>query len=209
MEPVGVPLDPETAMVTESDCAVVMVEAAGVTVTVGVVGWVGWMEVELDPPPHPAIAMQAAATAKSAEQRAIVLISRPFSKLRTAQSKVIPLCGLSVSGNANCRGKTRHGRTGGGLSGGSSVSCWGKPESWDMVSAKECVESTAPLICAVAAGSEPKAVCAEKPGHSTKRDGMTVPLIAHSSCRPSFGYPMPRGAILNWRQIANAPADTE
>jgi len=31
-----VPLEPETAMVTESDCAVVMLEAAGVTVTVGV-----------------------------------------------------------------------------------------------------------------------------------------------------------------------------
>jgi hypothetical protein len=36
MEPVGVPLEPETAMVTESVCAVVMLEAAGVTVTVGV-----------------------------------------------------------------------------------------------------------------------------------------------------------------------------
>ena len=35
-EPVGVPLAPETAMVTESVCAVVMLEAAGVTVTVGV-----------------------------------------------------------------------------------------------------------------------------------------------------------------------------
>jgi hypothetical protein len=33
---VGVPLEPETATVTESDCAVVMLEAAGVTVTVGV-----------------------------------------------------------------------------------------------------------------------------------------------------------------------------
>jgi hypothetical protein len=36
-EPVGVPLDPETAMATESDCAVVMLLDAGVTVTVGVV----------------------------------------------------------------------------------------------------------------------------------------------------------------------------
>ena len=35
-EPVGVPLAPETAMVTESVCAVVLLEAAGVTVTVGV-----------------------------------------------------------------------------------------------------------------------------------------------------------------------------
>jgi hypothetical protein len=38
-EPVGAPLDPETTMVTESDCAVVMLLDAGVTVTVGVVGF--------------------------------------------------------------------------------------------------------------------------------------------------------------------------
>ena len=36
MEPVGVLPGLETVMVTESDCAVVMLEAAGVTVTVGV-----------------------------------------------------------------------------------------------------------------------------------------------------------------------------
>jgi hypothetical protein len=36
MEPVGVPLEPATATVTESDCAGVMLEAAGVTMTVGV-----------------------------------------------------------------------------------------------------------------------------------------------------------------------------
>jgi hypothetical protein len=61
---VGVPLLPETAMLTESDCAVVMLEAAGVTVTVGVVGW---MRVELYPPPHAVITMQATATGNSAE----------------------------------------------------------------------------------------------------------------------------------------------
>ena len=37
MEPVGVLPEPETAMVTESVCAVVMLESAGVTVTVGVI----------------------------------------------------------------------------------------------------------------------------------------------------------------------------
>jgi hypothetical protein len=37
IEPVGVPSDPETAMATESDCKVVMLLDAGVTVTVGVV----------------------------------------------------------------------------------------------------------------------------------------------------------------------------
>ena len=36
-EPVGVAPAPETAMVTESDCVVVMLLDAGVTVTVGVV----------------------------------------------------------------------------------------------------------------------------------------------------------------------------
>jgi hypothetical protein len=46
---VGIPLEPETAIVTKSDCEVVMVEAAGVTLTVGVEGWV---EVEPDPPPQ-------------------------------------------------------------------------------------------------------------------------------------------------------------
>jgi hypothetical protein len=35
-EPVGVPPLPETAMVTESGCVLVMLEALGVTVTVGV-----------------------------------------------------------------------------------------------------------------------------------------------------------------------------
>jgi hypothetical protein len=38
-EPVGVPLVPVTAMATESDCVVVMLLDAGVTVTVGVVGF--------------------------------------------------------------------------------------------------------------------------------------------------------------------------
>lgn len=37
-EPVGAPLDPETAIVTESDCVALMLLDAGVTVTVGVVG---------------------------------------------------------------------------------------------------------------------------------------------------------------------------
>jgi hypothetical protein len=64
MEPVGMPLGPETAMVTESDCALVMLEAAGVTVTMGVVGFV---EVELEPPPQAVITMQAKATGNSAE----------------------------------------------------------------------------------------------------------------------------------------------
>ena len=41
------PLDPETAMATESDCAVAMLLDAGVTVTVGVVGF------EPVPPPEP------------------------------------------------------------------------------------------------------------------------------------------------------------
>ena len=62
-EPVGVPLAPETAMVTESDCATVMLAAAGVTVTVGVVGW---LRVELVPP-HAATARLPTATANSAE----------------------------------------------------------------------------------------------------------------------------------------------
>jgi hypothetical protein len=39
IEPVGVPSDPETATVTESAWAVVMLPDAGVTVTVGVVGF--------------------------------------------------------------------------------------------------------------------------------------------------------------------------
>jgi hypothetical protein len=39
IEPVGVPSDPETATVTESACAVVMLPDAGVTDTVGVVGF--------------------------------------------------------------------------------------------------------------------------------------------------------------------------
>ena len=38
-EPVAVPFDPETPMVTESDCAAEMLLDAGVTVTVGVVGF--------------------------------------------------------------------------------------------------------------------------------------------------------------------------
>jgi threonine dehydrogenase-like Zn-dependent dehydrogenase len=50
-------------MATESDCAVVMLEAAGVTVMVGVVGP---EELELDPP-HAAITKQATATGNSAE----------------------------------------------------------------------------------------------------------------------------------------------
>jgi hypothetical protein len=39
IEPVGVPSDPETAMATESVCAVVRLPDAGVTITVGVVGF--------------------------------------------------------------------------------------------------------------------------------------------------------------------------
>ena len=45
IEPVGVPSDPETATVTESACAVVMLPDAGMTDTVGVVGFA------LVPPP--------------------------------------------------------------------------------------------------------------------------------------------------------------
>lgn len=57
------PLEPETVIVTESDCPVVMLEEAGVTVTVGVVGWLE----ELDPPPHAAIARHIPATGNSAK----------------------------------------------------------------------------------------------------------------------------------------------
>jgi hypothetical protein len=104
-EPVGVPPLPETAMATESGCAVVMVEAVGVTVTVGVVGAAGWVEVEPDPPPHAAIAMQTAATGNRAKWRAISFIFIPLSRLRAAESVFFLLHGSSFSSSANCRGR--------------------------------------------------------------------------------------------------------
>jgi len=53
MEPEGIMPEPVTVMVTARVCAVVMVEEAGLTVTVGVVGfWLPPPPEELPPPPQ-------------------------------------------------------------------------------------------------------------------------------------------------------------
>ena len=58
MLPVGVAPEPDTVTFTETDCAAVMLAEAGVTVTVGVVGfWVGGGVLLPLPPPQAEIAV--------------------------------------------------------------------------------------------------------------------------------------------------------
>jgi hypothetical protein len=76
--PVAVPLDPETATVTEREALAAIELLAGVTVTVGVV--VVGPVLPLRPPPHPIAAKLTAATNKIAPSMLLHRRDRPGMK---------------------------------------------------------------------------------------------------------------------------------